>query len=179
MRLALLLPIALLAAACTTDDAGTPSGDDGSDVVPLETGAYAGTYSVPTTDAALQAAATFAVDRVRWDFEDGQVDLHYDLPIGLVGGQVSVHLDGDAAVGALTIALSGTVGTGSCTAAGTLVTCREDLTSLGAMPISIEIVAQHATDYAGPVSDRISIANIFGSDPIGVITFDTATPIDD
>ncbi|CAN5915477.1 hypothetical protein BH11MYX2_BH11MYX2_40420 [soil metagenome] len=174
MRPALLLPLALLA-ACSSDAPGTPSG--GVDPLPLQTGSYVGTYTVPT-DPQLEAAATFAVDRVRWELSGTALQLDYDLPIGLVGGSVRVRLTGTLAAGAKTLELTGELGTGTCTAVGAVVTCREDLAGIGPMPISSEVVAQRAAnEYAGPASDRISVANIFGSDPIGFVTLDTSAPV--
>ncbi|HEY4176260.1 MAG TPA: hypothetical protein VGM90_05495 [Kofleriaceae bacterium] len=181
MRVALLLPVALLAAACSTDSpAGSAddTGSNGGDALPLLTGSYAGTYKVPTAPP-LEAAATFTVDRVRWELTGSTIELDYDLPVGLVGGSVRVRLAGTVATGATTVDLAGDLGTGTCTATGAVVTCREDLAGIGTMPISSEIVAQHAAnEYAGPASDRIQVANVFGSDPIGFVGFDTSASAD-
>lgn len=162
-----------LAAGCATDDASpTPP-----DQLPQTSGSYIGTYKVPT-DPALAAAATFEVARIDWRVTGDGVHLGYDLPMGLVGGSVSVDMDG--ALGTTTASLSGDRGTASCGVTGTVVTCSEHLANLGALPLSTDVVEQQAAlDYAGPAADRVQVAQVFSSDPIGSVAFDIALPTAD
>ena len=146
--------------------------DGTSHTIPTTSGSFVGSYVVPTS-ADLASAAIFSVPEVDWTISSGTVTLHYDLPVGLVGGVLDVTLSGPITAGDDTLALSGTDGTGTCTAAGTVITCHEQFTGLGTLPISMLVVQQTAqADYAGPVGDRTTVASIFGSDPIGIVDFD-------
>jgi hypothetical protein len=146
--------------------------------VPTNTGSFQGQYVVPVP-ANLAAAATFAMTEVDWTVAGTAVTLHYDLPTGLVGGDVPITLTGTMAAGASTIQLTGAVGAGSCTASGTVVSCSETFGDLGALPISMTLVQQTAQTDNQPVSNRVAVAQIFPSDPIGTVSFDIARPSPD
>lgn len=170
-----LVALSLLAIGCATTPAGSgPELPAPDQPLPVATGSFAGRYQVPTSPD-LAAAATFTVKEVDWTVANGVVTLEYALPVGLVGGSARVSLTG--ALAGTQASLTGAVGSGACTATATTVTCREDLVGLGAMPISIAAVQAAATDYAGPVADRVSVANLFGSDPIGFVEIDLTTPV--
>jgi hypothetical protein len=142
-------------------------------------GSFAGNYEVPIAPA-LDAAATFDVDHVDWTVVGDIATLHYDLPVGLVGGDLDVTLTGEIDHATQTVALSGPVGTGTCTATAGIVSCREVFTNLGALPISIAVVEQYAArEYPGPVEDRVRVARMFASEPIGIVVFDLNTPVID
>jgi len=142
--------------------------------LPTATGSYLGQYLVPTTPD-LAAAATFDVAEVDWLVTGNVVSVEYALPVGLVGGNLRVSLTGTLGD---QVALSGAVGTGTCTGTATTITCNEHFANLGTLPISMDVVRQQAaTDYAGPVSDRVAVAAVFGSDPIGSIAIDLASPV--
>lgn len=179
MRRTLLLSFACasLTAACgdgPADDTLTPGAP-----LPTATGTYAGTYRVPTS-ADLAAAASFSVDSVDWEVAGSEVTLHYNLPEGLVGGRLSVALRGTLAPGATEVALAGDQGTGRCVATATAITCREDLTGLGALPISADVVAEVAMrEFNGPVSLRTHVSSVFSSDPIGIVEVDLTAPVTD
>ena len=169
--LALLLVPAL---GCATDDAST----DGAPL-PQTSGSFLGRYAVPTT-ADFAAAATFVVDDVDWTVTAGTATLHYNLPRGLVGGKLAITLSGAIGPGATTVELAGAQGTGECTATAALVTCRETFGDLGALPISLDVVQQvAASEYAGPASDRVHVAGVFGSDPIGTVSIVLGSPVVD
>jgi hypothetical protein len=172
--LALLGVLPVTAACAAADDAG-----DG-DVVPTVSGSYLGEYTVPTTPE-LAAAATYRVDHVDWTVVGGVVTLHYELPEGLVGGLLDITLTGPVDDGATHVTVTGAQGVGECTAVGTVITCHEDFADLGPLPISMAVVEQlAAVEYAGPAADRMEVAAWFGSDPIGIVTFDITVPgIDD
>jgi uncharacterized membrane protein YgcG len=147
--------------------------------VPRSNGSFRGHYVVPSP-ANLANAALFNMPEVDWTVTAGVATLHYDLPVGLVGGDLSVSLSGPLPSGATSVHLTSASGTGSCTALGTTVTCSEQLANLGALPISQTIVTQvAATDYPGPASDRIAVASLFSSDPIGTVDFDISQPSPD
>lgn len=164
----------LLAGACANDDGTTaPTASFPA------SGSYAGAYRVPVTDPALETAAVYPVDHVEWTVIGDTVTLHYDLPPGLVGGKLDVTFTGTLD-GTDSVAIAGPSGAGSCTASGAKVICNEDFANLGALPISMAVVEQRAAvEYPGPVADRRHLATVFGSDPIGIVEIDGATPVID
>ena len=147
--------------------------------VPTTSGSFQGHYVVPAPPD-LAGAATFAVPEVDWSVVNGTATLHYELPVGLVGGVLPITVSGPIAAGATTVQLSSTNGTGSCTASGTKITCSESLANLGTLPMSTAVVEQVATqDQISPVSNRTAVANIFSSDPIGTVDLDLSVPAPD
>jgi hypothetical protein len=177
MRIALVCTLASTALLACTSEPSDPS--TGADPVPHTSGEFAGIYLVPTiTDPSLAEAAKYPVEHVEWLVSGGIATLHYDLPPGLVGGDLDVTLSGPIAAGQTVVQLAGTVGAGVCTATGTFVSCREEFTGLGALPISNDVIVQRAAlEYAGPADHRVRIASDFASDPIGVVEFDLALPL--
>jgi len=147
-----------------------------SSQVPSSSGSWVGHYVVPSSPA-LASAANFAVPEVKWTVLANVATLHYDLPVGLVGGNVSVTLNGPMTSGGVTaVQLTTGSGTGSCTAAGTIVTCSEVFGNLGALPVNTTIVQTTASqDNIAPAA-RVAVANLFGVDPIGTVTFDVSQP---
>lgn len=181
-RVVLSLLVASSLVACTEDAAPrTPLPDPTPvDPIPMTTGEYEGHYRVPVADPALEAAARFPVPHVDWTVAGGVATLHYDLPVGLVGGVLDVTLTGAIAAGDRQVTLTGTDGTGVCVAAGTVITCHEQFTGLGALPISMRVVEQQAAlEYAGPAADRTTVATLFDWDPIGIVDFDLTRPAPD
>jgi len=146
--------------------------------VPTTSGEFVGHYVVPAP-ATLASAATFAVPEVEWTVTAGVATLHYDLPVGLVGGDVSVTLTGTLPPGSTTLQLTAGSGVGSCTAAGTQITCSEDFGNLGAMPISQTMVTQTAMQDGVAPASRAQVAALFGNDPIGTVRFDLSQPSED
>jgi len=156
-----------------------PESPPPQDPLPQVTGSFAGQYRVPTA-AELANAAVFGIDTVDWTISGGVVTLHYNLPTGLVGGHVSISLTGPLDPGSTQVALAGANGRGVCVATATRVTCQEAFVGLGMLPISSTIVEKAAAmDYAGPVADRIAVAGVFSSDPIGSIEIDLTKPVID
>lgn len=157
---------------------GDPDGSIASLPLPSATGSYAGRYTVPT-GTELAAAADFAVAEVDWLVTGNTVTLEYGLPVGLVGGSVRVSLAGQLGAPGDPLTLVGAAGTGTCTStSATAISCREQLTGLGTLPISMDVVRQTAAvDYAGPIADRVAVATLFGSDPIGFVDIDLGTPV--
>ena len=112
-----------------------------------------------------------------WAVSAGTVRLEYDLPEGLVGGKLAIELLGPLATADTSTTLASARGTGTCSVLGTLVTCSEQLVDLGTLPISVAVIEQRAgIEYAGPAADRLAVANAFGSDPIGTVSFDLTMP---
>ncbi len=181
MRNTLLGLLVTSLAACASNAAPAPQLPplQPTDPVPETTGNYAGHYLVPASSD-LAAAATFTVDTVSWTVTGGVATLHYNLPIGLIGGRLAVDLSGPIAAGATQIELTGVNATGTCVAAGTAITCHEVFGDLGVLPISMPVVQTTAAkEFAGPASQRVAIANLFSSDPIGVVDFDLSAPVVD
>jgi hypothetical protein len=176
-----LVVVSPLVTGCfSADPPGSPDDPQPQDPLPLTSGSYRGTYRVPTSPE-LAPAATFPLEHdVDWTVANGIVTLHYDLPVGLVGGDLSVTLTGSIEGGDTSLFISGEVGTGTCAAAGTTVTCREVFTGLGVLPIDMAVVeARAATEYSGSVLDRVAVATVFSSDPIGIVDFDLSAPVID
>ena len=167
------VPALSLALVACTDDGTTPVG--GGDAIPQQSGSFVGHYRVPVSTE-LEAAAIFPVDHVDWTVTGGVATLHYDLPVGLVGGALDVTFTGAIARGATEATLTSPAGTGTCTAVGTVISCLERFGDLGTLPISMLVVEQTAAaEYAGPVDDRRAVATIFGGpDPIGIVEFDVS-----
>ena len=183
MRITLSGLVVLSFTGCAIDTPGPSESLEQSSVtsqtIPTTTGSFLGSYVVPTSPD-LAAAAIFAVPEVDWTVSDGIVTLHYDLPVGLVGGDLSIAFTGPLASGATSARLTGANGTSTCTASGTVVSCSEVFTNLGTLPISMAVVQQTAsTTFSGPVSSRVAVANLFSSDPIGTVSFDVSRPADD
>jgi len=146
--------------------------------MPTSSGSWVGRYRVPAPTH-LTSAAIFDVWDVDWSVVAGIATLHYDLPVGLVGGPVSVSLSGALAPGASTVVLTEGSGTGSCTAQGSIVTCSENFDDLGALPVNLAVVQQTATLDSVAPADRMAVASLFGIDPIGTVTFDLSRAADD
>ena len=170
----LLLPLLSLAIGCT--DAA--SDDPGAAALPTTSGAFRGAYAVPVPPE-LAATATFAVDHLDWTVVGDTVTLHYDLPVGLVGGDVRVDLSGRLTPGATEVVLTGPAGTGTCTSDGQRLTCVEQFTGLGVLPRDMALVERAAAaEYAGPIADRVAVATVFGQpDPIGIATLELTQPV--
>lgn len=178
--LIILLAGAPALAACS-DGSASPTGSELTprDPLPRTSGSFASRYRVPT-DPSLANAASYSGDSVEWTVVGDAVTLHYNLPDGLVGGKVPVTLTGSIEGDGSTVLLAGPAGTGTCVATGTSITCHEVFGDLGPLPISMEVVERVAArDYAGPIADRVNVAIVFGSDPIGFVDIDVATPVVD
>jgi hypothetical protein len=168
--------------ACGSDNPSTGGGVDENAAftalgqpLPTASGTFRGHYVVPAP-ARLTAAARYSVDQVDWSVERGVAMVRYYLPIGLVGGSVEVEFSGSLPSGATSVTLkSASGGTSTCTARATTVTCHEIFRDLGALPISTKVVKAYAAqEYPGPAEDRVAVANLFGSDPIGFVDFNVA-----
>lgn len=171
------------AAACASDDGDEVPGNTPpmtpSAPLPQVSGTYAGRYVVPAP-AELADAATYPIDHVEWEVEAGIVNLHYDLPEGLVGGPIPISLAGALGAGDRSVELAGDVATGLCVASAVTVTCREEFFGLGELPISTTVVAERAAlEYAGPAAHRQELAILFDADPIGFVEIDLQSPVVD
>ena len=181
MRISLLGLVALCLNACTDDATMTAQSSQqssGSTTIPTTSGGFHRHYAVPVP-ADLVDASSFTMPEVDWSVVSGTATLHYELPIGLVGGLVPITLSGPLTSGATSVQLSGTNGTGTCTALSTVITCSESLANLGTLPISMTVVQQTAIANNVPVADATAVANLFPSDPIGTINFDLSAPVSD
>jgi hypothetical protein len=174
-RIASLVALSAVTSACVTDDAATSTAAH----LPTTSAVFAGQYRVPTSPE-LEAAAVFPVAEITWTVLDGVATLHYDLPVGLVGGVLEVDLSGPIDASGAEASLTGEVGTGTCVAADGAFACREVFTGLGSLPISMAVVEQvAATEYAGAVADRRAVASQFASDPIGIAEVSLSAPVVD
>ncbi len=170
---------------CASEATPAPSGNVNdpplvpNSPLPTTTGVYVSRYRVPV-GAELVNAADYAIDHAEWTIVGESVTLHYNLPVGLVGGVLDVTFAGTLVPGATTVELAGTAGVGTCVASATSLVCREVFGDLGPLPISMAVVEQTAAvEYPGPVNDRIAVATVFGSDPIGIVVLDLQQPVID
>lgn len=179
MRISLVGLTVLCFSGCAVDTADVAESHVESTVtsqtIPTSSGSFLGRYVVPTTPD-LADAANFGVPEVDWTVTAGTVTLHYDLPVGLVGGSVSITLTGTLGAGATTVSLSSTSGTGTCTASGSIVNCGESLANLGSLPVNMTVVQQTAVTDGVSVVSRTAVANLFPSDPIGTVSLDLSKP---
>jgi len=173
-----LLALSFVTACFSESDPASPLTPDAP--LPTVSGSYASAYRVPVSDPALEAAAAFTVDHAEWTVVGDSVTLHYDLPVGLVGGKLDVTFTGTLTPDATTVALRSAQGTGTCIASASTLTCHELFANLGALPISLAVVEQTASlEYAGPVGDRTRVANGFASEPIGFVDLALDQPVID
>jgi hypothetical protein len=181
MRISLLGLVALCFIGCT-DSLPTTSQStqqsSGSTTIPTTSGDFRGHYVVPVPPN-LVDASSFGMPDVDWSVLNGVATLHYELPVGLIGGTLPITLSAPLPSGATSVQQSGANGSGGCTAQGTVVTCSESLANLGALPINMTVVQQTAVANNVPVADATAVANLFPSDPIGTITFDLSAPAGD
>ncbi len=161
--------------------AAVPSGSDaaggGSETAPpAQSGSFAATYEVPVPES-LSAAATFTLENLNWKLtDDGSVRLAYNLPKDLVGKTISVELEGTLSSDSSdpqTAELSGSAGTASCTLSATAVTCHEQLSGLAPIDSDLAVVEKLASsNFSGPSEQRVSVAQLFSSEPIGIVYID-------
>lgn len=180
MRTSLLGLVLLSLVGCALD-APLPELQERSQAatVPTTSGSFQGHYVVPAP-ADLASAATFAMPEVSWTVANGTATLHYELPLGLVGGVLPITVTGPITSTSTTVQLTSIQGTGSCTAQGTKITCSEAFGNLGTLPMNTAVVQQVATqDSISPTSSRLAVANIFSSDPIGTVDLDLSVPAPD
>ena len=182
MRISLLGLTVLCFSGCAVDTPEQPESHVQSAVtsqtIPTSSGSFIGHYVVPTTPD-LAAAANFGVPEVDWTVVASTATLHYELPVGLVGGSVSITLTGTIAAGATSVSLSSTSGSGTCTASGSVISCSESLANLGSLPISMTVIQQTAVSDGVSVPDRTAVADLFPSDPIGTVSLDLTKPAAD
>lgn len=169
------------ASGCTIEAAGSSGSSTGASNgagggVSASANTYGGTYEVPVP-VELTPAATFDVTEIEWTVVGGTARLAYNLPRALVGKAVRVDFTGPIDATTNVATLSGVAGTSTCQIAATSVVCNE--TMQGLLPLNSDLTvveALAATTYAGPVADRIAVANRFAGDPIGIAHIDLTRP---
>ncbi|MES1187347.1 MAG: hypothetical protein ABUL60_26255 [Myxococcales bacterium] len=170
--------LALLACACGAAEPAA-SGAGGATSMAGGTGVgtrFAGTYEVPV-EPALAAAALFTVSQVEWTLSGTRARLTYDLPRELVGKALRVDFAGTLAADG-TAQLLGEAGKADCSVQVSTVVCNEQMPGL--MPLEPDLAAVEALaadSYAGPASDRLDVARLFGADPIGIARVDLSKPL--
>jgi len=186
-RMLVLRQIALASAFVLTGCARGPALDEHSKTdlavtrapirgVVTNSGSFRGQYTVPVP-LSLASAAIFSVSEVDWQVVGNIVNMHYYLPPGLVGGSIEIEMSGAIGGDLSTVSLTGENGTAACHAVDWTITCSETLANLGPLPISMDVVRSVAArEYAGSPEDRVAVAQIFPSDPIGTLVFDVRFP---
>jgi hypothetical protein len=162
--------LAAFAAGCAAG--GADDADAGAGAAIPKAGSYSGIYEVPTRPE-LAAAATYDVADVEWSVRGGEVELSYDLPLGLVGTKVRVKFAGNVDSSGAKASLAGDAGTADCNVGGGSIVCFE--TMRGLLPLEVdlaEVEARARAEYAGPLEHRLDVAKQFASDPIGIVDVD-------
>jgi hypothetical protein len=163
MRTSVAIALTILA-GCASDAAS----EDGLEFEQQDLTAKTSFYRVPVSDPALKKQASFPITAKVQRFA-GQIRVHYDMPVGLVGApNVAVDLVGPDT--GLVLKLAGDAGLGTCTATadGTII-CNERLPGL---TVNLEGVRKQAVLEglsAADVDARVEIAKRFITDPIGIM----------
>ena len=131
---------------------------------------FSGTYTVPVSDA-LAPYASFPVSGIDFCTAEGNVELAYALPESLLGKSTRVSFRGTYDTHARAYPLSGSDGTATCSFASNTWTCQERLAGLKIDMAGLQ--KQFAALSAAEQTARLSVASVFGQDPIGVLTFST------
>jgi len=148
----------------------------GDPAAPIVGPAFTGTYDVPTVTPDLAAAAHFAVAEVGWEVVGTTARLAYRLPVDLVGKTVRVDFVGtiDPATGVAS--LTGPAGTSQCTVTPTSLTCQETMRGLLPLQPDLQVVANRAAASGQTIAQRVQVAQVFSTDPIGVVKADLRSP---
>ncbi len=125
-----------------------------------------GVYLVPVSDPRLEPAASFEVSVKTKRLDDGSVRIHYDLPRELVGIPQKVDL-----VGPLDGVLRGEAGTATCTSEGGTIVCHEQLDGIVVDLPAVTQALQAAGDSPEQIAMGEEVAEVFGTDPIGILRF--------
>jgi hypothetical protein len=129
--------------------------------------AKASFYRVPVSDPALKPLAEYPVS-VKTQRVDGQIRIHYDMPIGLVGApEVAVDLVGTD-TGTI-VKVAGAAGLGKCIASATSLVCSERLPGVQVDLAGVRRQAVLEGLSAADVDKRVDIARQFIIDPIGIM----------
>jgi hypothetical protein len=167
------LVASLLACACSSSTSEPATSDEGAQGTPAAVH-FSGTYEVPTPPN-LSAAARYAVEGITWSVEGQSAALDYDLPKELVGSALRVSFAGSLDT-AGSAQLMGEAGTADCTVSAAEVVCHEVMRGLLPLEPDIDVVERLAAKtYAGAAQDRIDVARLFSTDPIGIVTIDLSS----
>ncbi len=167
---------AFILSSCSVEAPSPALAPSGTPDPTTESSTFVGTYDVPVPPT-LTAAAAYPVREIRWSAAGGVARLSYDLPLDLVGKTIGLSFEGPIDPGAATVTLTGNAGTADCAIGADDVVCHETMTGLSPLaPDYSEIAALATSDYTGPSSDRIDVAQRFAGDPIGVVHVDLASP---
>lgn len=163
----------LCACACSSSTSEPSTGAGGAQATPAAVH-FSGTYQVPAPPN-LAAAALYPVEGIKWSVAGQSAVLDYDLPKELVGSTLRVTFAGsvDAAGSAQ---LTGEVGTADCTVSAAEVVCHEVMRGLLPLEPDVDAVERLAAKtYAGAEQDRVDVARLFSTDPIGIVTIDLSS----
>lgn len=148
------------------------SNDDRAEAIEQDqSGSIKGTYTVPVSDPALEAAARFPVSVKMKTLSNGDVRLHYTLPAELVGTPQDVDLTGPPGG-----TLQGPAGTGVCTTTGATTTCKEHLPGM-LVDVAAAKLANAGSGTAAQQAARDAVARTFSIDPIGIVSFSSSTDV--
>ena len=135
---------------------------------PLALEFESGEYEVPTDDPALAGANIYPTTKVELQSVGAQFVLEYDLPEGLIGGELSLEFTGPRLASGV-YQLVGANGDADCTYEDGALVCNETFTDL---------VIDHAavTSYwsaqgleGAALLRRQEVSQLFEADPIGIL----------
>lgn len=165
--------ILLVAPACSSADHASDPASTDSNTLPqpvacADQRALSGSYRVPVSTE-LEPYASFDLNDIEFCMESGAVRLDYDLPELLVGRSEKVRMSGAYTRSAASLDLDSGLGTASCRVADGLWLCRETLHGVSVDASKLD------ERFAGlPPEEaraRNQVAEIFSSDPIGIVSF--------
>lgn len=126
-----------------------------------------GLYTVPVSDARLAPHATFPVTVKTKTLPNGDVRLHYDLPVELVGSVQAVDMVGSPGSPTMT----GAIGTAECVDTDGQTVCREKLGGVAVDPAGVAAALDAKQLPAFERQAVLDVSERFGTDPIGVLSF--------
>ena len=155
-----------LVVACGDPNVPELATDGGSDDIRLD-----GVYSVPVSEPSLEPFASQPVV-VDWRETNGRYRMDYDFPSDLTGVSQRVSFEGSL-TGDGTIQLTGDLGSASCESdpLGTSFVCIERFPQLAFDLERLERDFERRGLPADEIAQRIEVARLFQSDPIGILSF--------
>lgn len=140
-------------------------------LMPTDTPALKGEYSVPVTKE-LEPYASYPLSEVCWYGDGHKVALGYTLPQELTGVKSDmIFLTGED-TGQDSFKLTGDHGDATCSRGDSLsIKCVVSYQNLTFDADGVKKTLQNEFSDPFEISQRLAVANHFGGEPIGVITF--------
>lgn len=127
-----------------------------------------GEYEVPTDDPALAGANIYPTTKVELGAVGAQYVLEYDLPEGLVGGELALEFTGPRLANGV-YQLVGANGTADCTYVGGALLCHEIFTNLVIDHAAVTAYWSAQGLSGAGLLRRQEVSQLFDADPIGIL----------